>query len=94
MGIKPDLKKLICIGDFINKQISRATTSANLKSIILMIIAMGCFTFADLLIKIASEIMPVGQIMILLGIGSSFVFLTLLRIRGKLYDFHPCLIRQ
>ena len=74
MGIKPDLKKLISIGDFINKQISRATTSANLKSIILMIIAMGCFTFADLLIKIASETMPVGQIMILLGIGSSFVF--------------------
>ena len=89
MGIKPDLKKLISIGDFINKQISRATTSANLKSIILMIIAMGCFTFADLLIKIASETMPVGQIMILLGIGSSFVFLTLLRIKGEAMRLSP-----
>ena len=48
-----------------------------------MIVAMGCFTFADLLIKIASETMPVGQIMILLGIGSSFVFLTLLRMKGE-----------
>ena len=89
MGIKPDIKKLIFIGDFIDKQISRATTSANLKSIILMIIAMGCFTFADLLIKIASETMPVGQIMILLGIGSSFVFLTLLRMKGEAIRLSP-----
>ena len=83
LNAQPDLEKLISIGVFIDKQISKATTSANLKSIILMIIAMGCFTFADLLIKIASETMPVGQIMILLGIGSSFVFLTLLRMKGE-----------
>jgi len=56
-----------------------------------MIIAMGCFTFADLLIKIASETMPVGQIMILLGVGSSVVFLTLLRIKGEAIRFSPLL---
>ncbi len=56
-----------------------------------MIIAMGCFTFADLLIKIASETMPVGQIMILLGIGSSFVFFTLLRMKGEAIRFSPLL---
>ena len=56
-----------------------------------MIIAMGCFTFADLLIKIASETMPVGQIMILLGIGSSFVFLTLLRMKGEAIRLSPLL---
>ena len=89
LGINSDLKKRSSIGEFINKRISRATTSANLKSIILMIIAMGCFTFADLLIKIASETMPVGQIMILLGIGSSFVFLTLLRIKGEAIRLSP-----
>ena len=56
-----------------------------------MIIAMGCFTFADLLIKIASETIPVGQIMILLGIGSSFVFLTLLRMKGEAIRLSPLL---
>ncbi len=56
-----------------------------------MIIAMGCFTFADLLIKIASETIPVGQIMILLGVGSSFVFLTLLRIKGEAIRLSPLL---
>jgi len=56
-----------------------------------MTIAMGCFTFADLLIKIASETMPVGQIMILLGVGSSVVFLTLLRIKGEAIRFSPLL---
>ena len=56
-----------------------------------MIIAMGCFTFADLLIKIASQTMPVGQIMILLGIGSSFVFLTLLRMKGEAIRLSPLL---
>ena len=54
-----------------------------------MIIAMGCFTFADLLIKIASETMPVGQIMVLLGIGSSFVFLTLLRMKSEPIRISP-----
>ena len=54
-----------------------------------MIIAMGCFTFADLLIKIASETMPVGQIMVLLGIGSSFVFLALLRMKSEPIQISP-----
>ena len=54
-----------------------------------MIIAMGCFTFADLLIKIASETMPVGQIMVLLGVGSSFVFLTLLRMKRESIRISP-----
>ena len=54
-----------------------------------MIIAMGCFTFADLLIKIASETMPVGQIMVLLGVGSSFVLLTLLGMKRESIRISP-----
>jgi len=84
-------EKPFLIGDFIDKNISKPPNRKNLKSIILMIIAMGCFTFADLLIKIASETMPVGQIMILLGIGSSFVFLTLLRMKGEAIRLSPLL---
>ena len=79
------------IGNIIKKQISRAPANANLKSIILMIVAMGCFTFADLLIKVASETMPVGQIMIFLGFGSSFVFWLLLRVKGEAIRLSPLL---
>jgi drug/metabolite transporter (DMT)-like permease len=54
-----------------------------------MIAAMGCFTFADLLIKIASQTMPVGQVMILLGVGSSIVFWGLMKIKGEVIRLSP-----
>ena len=57
--------------------------NANLHSIVLMIAAMGFFTIADLLIKIASELMPVGQAMLGLGAGSVVVFLVLMRIKRE-----------
>ena len=40
-------------------------SNANLRSIILMVAAMGCFTLVDLMIKIASRTMPVGQVMVM-----------------------------
>ena len=58
-------------------------TNANLHSITLMIAAMGFFTIADLLIKIASETMPVGQVMLVLGLGSTIVFLILMRMKKE-----------
>ena len=57
--------------------------SANLKSITLMVIAMGCLTLTDLLIKIASQTLPIGQVMISYGVGSLIVFWALLRIKGE-----------
>ena len=57
--------------------------SANLKSIILMIIGMGCLTLCDLLIKIASQTLPLGQVMIVFGVGSITVFMGLMRIKGE-----------
>ena len=56
--------------------------NANLKSIILMIIGMGCLTLCDLLIKIASQTLPLGLVMIVFGIGSITVFLGLMRTKG------------
>ena len=44
--------------------------SVNLKSIMLMIIAMGCLTLTDMLIKIASQTLPIGQVMMIYGIGA------------------------
>ena len=57
--------------------------NANLKSIILMIIGMGCLTLCDLLIKIASQTLPLGQVMIVFGVGSITVFLGLMRTQGR-----------
>ena len=57
--------------------------SANLKSIMLMVIAMGCLTLTDMLIKIASQTLPIGQVMIFYGVGALAVFWGLLRIQGE-----------
>jgi drug/metabolite transporter (DMT)-like permease len=56
---------------------------ANLKSIMLMVIAMGCLTLTDMLIKIASQTLPIGQVMIFYGVGALAVFWGLLRIQGE-----------
>ena len=63
--------------------------SANLKSIILMIIGMGCLTLCDLLIKIASQTLPLGQVMIVFGVGSITVFMGLMRIKGESVRLSP-----
>lgn len=54
-----------------------------------MIAAMGCLTFADLLIKIASQTLPIGQVMLFLGIGSIIVFWGLMRIKGEVIRLSP-----
>ncbi len=63
--------------------------SVNLKSIILMIVAMGCLTLADLLIKIASQTLPIGQVMIFLGVGSIIVFWGLMSMKGEAIRLSP-----
>ena len=63
--------------------------SANLKSIILMIIAMGCLTLTDMLIKIASQKLPIGQVMVTYGIGALALFWGLLRIKGEVIELSP-----
>ena len=63
--------------------------SANLKSIMLMIIAMGCLTLTDMLIKIVSQTLPIGQVMITYGIGALVVFWGLLRIKREPIQLSP-----
>jgi len=63
--------------------------TANLKSIILMVIGMGCLTLGDLLIKIASQTLPLGQVMIIFGAGSITVFLGIMRIEGESVRLSP-----
>ena len=54
-----------------------------------MIIAMGCLTLTDLLIKIASQTLPIGQVMISYGLGSLIVFWVLLRTKGESIRLSP-----
>ena len=54
-----------------------------------MITGMGCLTLADLLIKIASQTLPLGQVMIVFGVGSITVFLGLMRITGESVRLSP-----
>lgn len=76
-------------GQPIDNLFIKKTTSKNFKSIILMIAAMGCLTFADLLIKIASQTLPIGQVMLFLGIGSIIVFWGLMSIKGEVIRLSP-----
>ena len=55
----------------------------------LMIIAMGCLTLTDMLIKIASQTLPIGQVMITYGIGALVVFWGLLVIKGEPIQLSP-----
>ena len=54
-----------------------------------MITAMGCLTLADLLIKIASQTLPIGQVMIFYGVGSIIVFWSLMGIKGEPIRLSP-----
>jgi drug/metabolite transporter (DMT)-like permease len=54
-----------------------------------MIIAMGCLTLTDLLIKVSSQTLPIGQVMISYGVGSLIVFWILLRIKGESIRLSP-----
>ena len=76
-------------GQAINNITTKTPASKNLKSIILMIIGMGCLTLADLLIKIASQTLPLGQVMIVFGVGSITVFLGLMNINGESVRLSP-----
>ncbi len=55
-----------------------------------MVLAMACFTFEDMFIKVASKSVPVGEILFFFGVGGTlaFIFLTL---RRKEVIIHPAI---
>ena len=63
--------------------------SQNVKSISLMIAAMGCLTLTDMLIKITSKTLPIGQVMMIYGIGALAVFWALLHIKSEPIQLSP-----
>lgn len=54
----------------------------NVRGILLMLVAMVCFTIEDLFIKGLSATMSVGQILVLLGIAAGMVFFVWLKLQG------------
>ena len=62
---------------------AKAPISDNLRGIIYMIIAMACFTVGDMCVKLASEELPSGQVMIFLGLGCTIVFAVMLMRSGE-----------
>lgn len=55
----------------------------NLNGILLVIMAMAAFTIEDMFIKQLSGTLPVGQILMILGVGSSVIFASLAIAKGQ-----------
>jgi len=61
----------------INAPARKGAEMNNLHGIVLMIAAMAGFTVEDAVIKHLSQVMPVGQVLAVLGLGSALVFAVL-----------------
>ena len=55
----------------------------NLRGIMLMIIAMAAFTLADTFIKQVSDAIPVGEILMFMGIGGMLIFMIWAKLVGQ-----------
>ncbi|MGQ0565456.1 MAG: DMT family transporter [Gemmobacter sp.] len=72
--------------------------SPNLRGAVWMVAAMAGFAVEDLLLKIVARTMPVGQILMIFGLGGALAFALLARMRGErvLHPAalsHPVIIR-
>lgn len=65
----------------------------NVRASLLMIVTMAGFAIEDLLIKILSSRMPVGQILLTLGVGGILAMFAVVRIRGERI-FDPVLLER
>ena len=55
----------------------------NLRGSVLMILAMAAFALEDTFIKLLAAHIPVGQILLMLGFGGSFVYATIILLQRK-----------
>jgi drug/metabolite transporter (DMT)-like permease len=59
------------------------TASENLKGMFYMTLAMAFFTLADLSLKWACELLPTGQVMLILGLGCCLLFGTMVKTKNE-----------
>lgn len=67
--------------------------SDNLRGALLMALAMAGFALEDMFIKLLAGVMPVGQILLLLGLGGAGVFGTIAQRKGQ-DIFSPALLTR
>ena len=60
-----------------------ALQAENVRGIGLMIVSMDCFTLAALFLKLSSEVLPTGEVMLAFGVGCGVAFYAILRKRGE-----------
>ena len=73
-----------------------APQSENLRGILLMVAIMASFTFANLCLKLSTESLPTGEVMMAFGIGCAIgLFLILYRRGDRVWNrafFEPSLV--
>ncbi|WP_306257931.1 DMT family transporter [Pararhizobium sp. IMCC21322] len=65
----------------------------NLRGSLLMVAAMAAFSLEDLFIKSATTSLPLGQVLILFGLGGMIVFMILTARRGEVL-LHPAILSR
>jgi len=60
-----------------------AKHSENLRGILLMVASMATFTFADLFLKLSTQSLPTGQVMVIFGVGCCLGYWPILYRRGE-----------
>lgn len=65
----------------------------NLRGSLLMVASMAAFSLEDLLIKSATKSLPLGQVLILFGLGGMIVFMILTARRGEAL-LHPAIMSR
>ena len=65
----------------------------NLRGSLLMVASMAAFSLEDLFIKSATKSLPLGQVLILFGIGGMIVFMILTARRGEVL-LHPAILSR
>lgn len=76
------------------------TLSANnLRGILYMILGMACFTLGDAFVKLATQSLPLGEVMLVLGLGCALLFSGMMWFKGETTTFtaffeKPVLLRN
>ncbi|CAA6822372.1 MAG: Membrane protein, putative [uncultured Thiotrichaceae bacterium] len=65
----------------------------NMRGSAFMVLAMAAFSLEDMFIKSAARTLPVGEILILFGLGGMLVFMLLTRRRNEVI-FHPAILSR
>ena len=71
-------------------QIQKAMKMDTVRGSLLMVLAMAAFALEDMFIKSASQSLPVGQILIIFGLGGMVIFMAMARAQGQRM-LHPAI---